>query len=354
MHRLVHLLLLALLALAPVVSGADDGPAADGTVPMLEPVLVSGTQPGPGMWKVSRGDHVLWVLGTLSPLPARMTWQSDEVDEVLAGAGAVIAAPGLDFDADVGFFGRITLLPSLAGARRSPGGARLDEVLSPELYARWRMLKARWLPRDRKVETFRPIFAAFTLHAAAVKASGLKRGRHIEGQVIAKARRAGARVIEVRETIRIDDPRGAIREFKASELDDQDCFRVTLNQIQTEIGNAVVRANAWAVGDLGTLRQLHGVNAGIECLQVFSGISALRDHEAAQVRARLREKWLDTAVAALERQTSSLALLPIESLLGADSPLDDLAAHGYTVIAPDMPEGSDAEPEPEGMASPAL
>lgn len=321
---------------------------------MLAPVLVRGAQPGPGMWKVTSGEDVLWVLGTLSPLPAEMAWQSDEVDAVLAQAGAVIAAPGFDIDADVGVLGRIALLPVLAGARRNPDGRTLEEVLTPELHARWRMLKARWLPRDRKVETFRPMFAAFRLHSAAVKASGLTRGKHVQDQVLRKARRAGVPVIEVREAIRIDDPRAAIREFKASELDDHDCFRVTLNQIQAEIGNAAARANAWAVGDLETLRQLHGVNAWSECLQAFSGISALREHEAAHVRARLSARWLEAATSALEREASSLALLPIDGLLGADSLLNHLAARGYAVTAPDLPDGAGAGPEPEGAAAPAL
>ena len=37
----------------------------------LEPIVVSGVQPGPGLWKVSRGGHVLWVLCVLSPVPRR-------------------------------------------------------------------------------------------------------------------------------------------------------------------------------------------------------------------------------------------------------------------------------------------
>ena len=44
--------------------------------PVLEAVVVTGVQPGPGLWKVSKGEHVLWILGTLSPLPNQMQWDS--------------------------------------------------------------------------------------------------------------------------------------------------------------------------------------------------------------------------------------------------------------------------------------
>src|SRR5262249_39937863 len=46
----------------------------------VDEIVVSGEQPGPGLWKVTKGDHVLWILGTLTPLPKRMTWRSGEIE----------------------------------------------------------------------------------------------------------------------------------------------------------------------------------------------------------------------------------------------------------------------------------
>ena len=56
----------SLLLLGVGVSQATQAP--DDSAPM-EVVLVRGDQPGPALWKVSSGDHVLWILGTASPLP---------------------------------------------------------------------------------------------------------------------------------------------------------------------------------------------------------------------------------------------------------------------------------------------
>ncbi|TXH81166.1 MAG: TraB/GumN family protein, partial [Pseudoxanthomonas sp.] len=65
----------------PPVSGA-------GVIDM-EAVVVAGVQPGPGLWKVRPGDHLLYGLGTQSPLPKNVTWRSDEVDQVLQLADEV-------------------------------------------------------------------------------------------------------------------------------------------------------------------------------------------------------------------------------------------------------------------------
>jgi len=70
------------------VPGAGAQQAAPQVVD-LAPVVVSGVQPGPGMWRVtSAHGNVLWILGTVSPLPARLDWRADEVKAVIASADA--------------------------------------------------------------------------------------------------------------------------------------------------------------------------------------------------------------------------------------------------------------------------
>jgi hypothetical protein len=54
---------------APVAPATPPTPATPADTTTLETVLVTGEQPGPGLWKVSHGDHVLWILGAQYPLP---------------------------------------------------------------------------------------------------------------------------------------------------------------------------------------------------------------------------------------------------------------------------------------------
>ena len=73
-------------------------PSPEEAVP-LEEVLVTGQQPGPGLWKVTRpaagNDHVLWILGSYGPLPKKMQWRSTELETVLRESQEVIGPPAM-------------------------------------------------------------------------------------------------------------------------------------------------------------------------------------------------------------------------------------------------------------------
>jgi len=128
--------------------------------PELEPIVIYGGFATPKMWKVLKGEHVLWVLGD-APAPAGTTWRFEEVEARLAESQLVMY-PGR-VDVDIGFFeiaGMLTLLPSAyKTVTKNPDNKTLKDVLPPEVYARWRVLKAEYAPRDNDLERFRPSFA---------------------------------------------------------------------------------------------------------------------------------------------------------------------------------------------------
>src|SRR5258708_34913412 len=97
--------------------------------PPLEEILVVGEQPGPAMWRVTKGDHTLWILATLEPLPKNMVWHSKSVDERIAASQLVLSPPELS--AHVGFFRSMTLVPSLLHARHAPTAHTFEPSLPP-------------------------------------------------------------------------------------------------------------------------------------------------------------------------------------------------------------------------------
>ncbi|MGH8025338.1 MAG: TraB/GumN family protein, partial [Pseudoxanthomonas sp.] len=212
----------------------------------METVVVTGVQPGPGMWKVSKGDHVLWIMGTLTPLPKGMSWLSRDVEAVLAQADEVIDPPSANFDSDVGVLRGMLMIPSLLKARKNPDGRTLREVLPAPLYARWFVLKAKYLGRDEGVEKWRPVFASQELYQAAIKKSGLTQ-TGVVGPVVnklikeKKIKRTPAMV-----KVMIENPKQAIKEFSASPLADIECFEKTLTRLESDLPIMAARANAWS------------------------------------------------------------------------------------------------------------
>jgi TraB/PrgY/gumN family len=95
---------------------------------MLDEQLVTGERPGPAMWRVSNGDHDLWILATLSPLPKHMTWRSHAVENRIAQSQVVLAPP--EILADVSFFGNPAYAAYLDRAQQIPHRGSLDQLCS--------------------------------------------------------------------------------------------------------------------------------------------------------------------------------------------------------------------------------
>lgn len=301
----------------------------------LEPIVVSGVQPGPGLWKVSKDGHVLWVLGVLSPLPKGMQWQTAEVAERIGESQQVLDMPEVAFDAKLGFFGQLGLLPSLIGARNNPDRAKLADVVPAAQYARWSVLKEKYIGRNGKVEKWRPLFAAMELYKEAIEKTGLRSSREVVRAVRGIAETAGIERVPVKLALEISDPRAAVKEFKRSAMDDQACFGATLDRIENDLGLMTRRANAWATGDLASLRELPYTDQMRECMDAALTAGVLRERGFADAEARMQRLWIDAAKAALARNRSTFAMLPMDRAIAADGFLAAIAAAGYTVEAPD-------------------
>ena len=322
--------------LALIVAGAFVLAAATRADEVLEEVLVTGQQPGPGLWQVTRPDdprrHVLWILGNYSPLPKKMTWRSADLAAVLAESQAVLAP--VSVSASAGPLGGITLLPSLVGVRRNPGDKRLQEVVPADLYARWLPLKARYLGNDDDVEGWRPIFAAQALYRAALKRNDLVPYDGVWPAVEKLARKARVPVIEPEIELKVVKARSAIKEFKSIPLADVDCFSRTLQRLESDLELMRERANAWAVGDVARLRKLAPVERASACIGVVLESSFMQERGYGDVLDRVRHAWLAAAEKSLMEHDSTLAVLAVDEILKPDGYVAALKQKGYVVVDP--------------------
>lgn len=303
-------------------------------VTVLETLVVSGMVPGPGLWKVRSGNHTMWILGSLQPVSRRMQWESAEVERVVASAGKVLLPPSVKFDVGMGRLRQLMLVPALMGARKSEDGGTLAEHVDSADYARWLVLKKAYLGRNRGVEKRRPLFAAQELYEAALKKSGL----HIKAIVTPLIRKVAKKhaipVERPQIEIMIANPREAIRNFRGSAIDDAECFRKTLDHLEADLEKMRIRANAWAHGDMLTLREITYENQSRACMDAVLESRFAQEQGVSDLPERLETLWLEAAEAMLAQHEISFAVLPISRLVADDGLLATLAARGYQIEAP--------------------
>lgn len=350
--------LFALGGLAPAFAQSTATSAPPSPVPAnvaeLAAVVVSGVMPGPGLWKVSRGDHVMWVLGTLSPLPQSMQWQSHELEQVISQSQQVLLSPAVQLKANVGFLGKLFLLPSAYSARKNDDGETLQQVLPPPVYARWLVLKQKYIGDDRGIERWRPIFAAQELYRKAIKANGLSKTGGVQASVDALATRYGVKKVPTDYQVVVEHPGAAIKAFKSSAPHDTTCFIRTLDSVEHDMPAMKARANAWATGDLQALRELPDSERRDACVAALAAAGFARTLGLDDVPAKQRAVWLAAARAALSQDTQTFAMLPMDELLKPDGYLATLKAEGYQVESPedqDEAPASDSSTDAPASAS---
>jgi len=296
--------------------------------PAPEEIVVEGKHEGPRMWRVSQGGHVMWILGTISPLPKRMTWQSDSVETVLQQTQEVLPAwPSIGVGANP--FTALRLYFTWRRIQKSPDHMKLQAQLSPELYARFMALKARYAPGDRRLEELRPMLAGGRLLDEAIEASGLTLHNEVQQTVLKLARKQGVKIRQAR--LKVDDPVDVLKDLgetpRAGEIA---CLAAILTRLETDMAPMQERARAWALGDVDTLRKLpHTQDDRIACLAAVSSSERIRG-----LVLRAEDDWLIEAEDSLRRNQATLAVQSMDRLLGDKGILAALRAKGYTVEGP--------------------
>jgi uncharacterized protein YbaP (TraB family) len=309
-----------LLLLMQTVQAAEDQPIPE--------VVVEGQHEGPRMWRVSKADHTLWILGTISPLPRKMTWQSDSVEAVLKETQEVVPAwPSVS----VGYnpFTAIRLYFVWRKIQKSPDHAKLQEQIPAPLYARFSALKARYAPKDRSLEELRPMLAGGRLFDEALDTSGLSLHNEVQQTVLKLASKQGVKIHQTR--MKVEDPVDVLKDLGETPKEGEiACLAAIVTRLETDMAPMQARARAWALGEVDTLRKLpHSVDDRTACLAAVSTSARIRN-----LVLRAQEDWIIEVQDAMNRNRSTLAVQSMDRLLGEQGILAALKAKGYKVEGP--------------------
>src|SRR3954470_24984530 len=158
------MLAVTLMLLSAFAGAEDAAPDTDDTG--MEVVLVLGEQPGPALWKVTSGEHVMWILGEISPYPRKVKWRSKNFERLMGNSQELL----LDFS---GFWSADhTDTRRLATAELLPAGVTLKDVISPELHKRVESTARRFDARE--LEELRPFAATNRLVVSAMESMDMK------------------------------------------------------------------------------------------------------------------------------------------------------------------------------------
>jgi hypothetical protein len=321
-----------------------DTSEAQTTEEPLEEVVVTGEFAGPGMWQVTHPDHpghTLWIVGGPPLLPKGMRFRSQKVSQVASQSQEVLQPTGVSLKPDekIGVFRMLTLVPAAMKLRKNPDKATLQELLPPDLYARWLVQKKLYLGRDAGVEKMRPFLVAEKLREAAIKELQLGYGGSW-GEVweIVGNKKIPVTNPNLEYTFKTEGLRGQIKKFSREKLADEECFARTV-ELTEALSNKEVegaRVRAWATGDLAKLQELPPLpDPDSSCEQAILDALKMTTPVPTDVREQMDELWFSAAGNALTKNESTLAFLPMSTLLGDHGYLESLRERGYEILAPD-------------------
>jgi uncharacterized protein YbaP (TraB family) len=335
MHQGFLAIAASLTVYAPMGSAA--AAAAAPIEEVLDEVVVTGEHPGPAMWKVSKGDHTLWIMGTLSPLPAKMTWKAQQAEQVIKASGEILAnsVSSVALGGDVGMFESIGLLRAVLRLRHNADGSTLREVLPPDVYQRWHDAHRRWFGKDPdRKERARPIYAAELLYEQALEKSGLSDRPLVWSTAERIARQHKVKIRKREIPMSLENPRSFIADLAELPRDKEvACLVATMDYIDRELPDMKRRATAWARGDLAALRALPRENPRQSCREAV--LQKPRFQElAAQSAAQFSADWSGIVDWMLLTHETSFTTQPIARLMEREGVLAQLRAKGYTVEEP--------------------
>ncbi|WP_199097936.1 TraB/GumN family protein [Dyella sp. ASV21] len=298
----------------------------------LQAVTVTGEQPGPPLWEVRSGGHVMWVIGTISPLPKHAQWQWHELEHALGQSTELLEAPSARLRMPGSLFSRLALQPN---ARLNPGGASLQRLLPPDMYARWQALKRQYLDNDEALDFTRPIVAAEALYDKALSANDLSDDTDVAAMVEKLAHRHGTRLIDARYELVISRAPGQLNSAEQEQAEGIACLDETMRLVESQLPQLAARANAWSTGDMKTLQSLMQGTHYDPC--VVTAINGDFEHQLniPDLPARIEDAWIAAAKDALIRNRHSVAILSMEQVMAPDGYLAKLRSMGYVVRPPE-------------------
>jgi len=317
---------LMLLAVSAMAGEGSEPPAPVVDESGMEVVLVTGEQPGPSLWKVTSGDHVLWILGEVMPLPRHMKWRSKRFEQLLRESQEVL----IDDSDNVPAPANQREWLAVYDVGELPAGQTLQQLVSPAMYARAKALQKKFRTKD--IDALPPWAAKSRLYYSAVRAMGLVEFNASEAAE-KLAKKSKVRITTIAFKPAFAQYIGYLRTAPG------DLCLSPVVDILEDGGSGIRRlANAWSIGDIDQLRQLVPAHAYVSESWRAGRLSVCQyggPQRAEEYFAKRSTAWLQESERVLRDNHSTMAIMPMGWLVAPDGYVAQLRARGYEVAEPE-------------------
>jgi len=262
------------------------------------------------LWTVrGEGPTVAYLLGSLHVLTPEYYPLAEPIERAFEASGTLVEEIDLaEMDAPA------TLMAAMSRAVFLDGRT-LNQVVSADLYSRIEQRSGPAGLPPHVLNRMKPWMAAVSLMAPALEQAGFDPSMGVDRHFYARARALGM-PIEALETVAYQ-----IDKFDALPLPVQvQMLEAVLDDVDTQITQVQVIADAWARGDLGAMEQL--------LLDGFRDAPAL----AEPLLLERNRQWIPKVEACLARPRPCFIVVGAAHLVGPDSVVALLSEKGYAVV----------------------
>jgi hypothetical protein len=315
---MMPLLALALAFLsANALAQTEQAPAA---ALWAEPEIVEvQAAPGPAVWHLTRGDSELWVLGTVGAMPDGLSWNKTYLGELLDGAREILLPPR----PSIGVFEGAWFLLTHGSEFSLPRGQTLEPSLEPELRARFVALREKLDETESRYRTDTPMRAALRLFQDLSDKLDLTRDEPRDTiRSLARAKRVPFAPIAKYEVLD-----AAEDVLKLNLAQQKVCLAQSVEDVDRAFANAVPAAEAWAVGDIRTVKAHYGDSRLLDCVTAAV-------HAVADINERNVADYTAAILAALDKPGKAVAVIDIGPLLRRGGVLERLKMAQVAIEGP--------------------
>lgn len=320
----------------------------------LDEVVVAGRFPGPPLWKVSKDGHALWILPRIDLYPKKMEWDSGRVEKLIGESQEFIYQPGVAngfATANPFLFPRaLSLYNTMV---HLPDKKTLADVLPPDLYQRFGILKARYFPRNSGIERRTVSAATSSMQQEILEQEnlgplnlGIAKWLKDNKTILRTETSVGTvHVITAKELKALAAAMKTLKETPAYAEAEVACFEDILVYFEKDLEPVKRRANAWAkgrvddlvdptplYGELGDCMDPISANADLPAMQKLAkDYPGLASPDKVGMLKKSRQNWLDAAENALSRNATTFSTLAVNDIVDKAGLVAQLEVRGYKV-----------------------